>query len=91
MPTQRRPPATLCRGRGLWAGHPAGRFIPIVAARLAAGLAGKRPPFTVGTLRTDTPLFGFVLLVMVLLLGAGLPARGGLGRWRSTRADPFGR
>src|SRR5262249_32862021 len=40
------------------------RFIPIIAPiALAAGLARKRPtPFTVGTMRTDTLTFGFVLL-----------------------------
>jgi K+-transporting ATPase ATPase A chain len=49
-----------------------GRFIPLIAAfALAASLAGKSPtPFTVGTLRTDTFTFGFVLLGTILLLGA---------------------
>ena len=49
-----------------------GRFIPIIAPlALAGSLAAKKPtPFTVGTLRTDTITFGFVLLGTVLLVGA---------------------
>jgi K+-transporting ATPase ATPase A chain len=49
-----------------------GRFFHLVAAlALAGGLALKTPtPFTVGTLRTDTLTFGFVLVGTVLLLGA---------------------
>jgi K+-transporting ATPase ATPase A chain len=48
------------------------RFVPIVAGLALAGSLAAKPatPFTVGTLRTDTILFGVVLLVMVLLLGA---------------------
>ena len=48
-----------------------GRFIPIIAPlALAGGLAAKKTtPFTVGTLRTDTITFGFVLLGTVLLVG----------------------
>jgi potassium-transporting ATPase potassium-binding subunit len=48
------------------------RFIPIIAPiALAAGLARKRPtPFTVGTMRTDTLTFGFVLLGVIILVGA---------------------
>jgi K+-transporting ATPase ATPase A chain len=48
------------------------RFIPIIAPlALAAGLAAKRPtPFTVGTMRTDTLTFAFVLLGTILLVGA---------------------
>jgi K+-transporting ATPase ATPase A chain len=48
------------------------RFIPIIAPlALAGGLARKKPtPFTVGTLRTDTITFGFVLLGTVILIGA---------------------
>src|SRR5260370_34370277 len=48
------------------------RFIPIVAPiALAGGLARKKmTPFTVGTLRTDTVTFGFVLLGTILLVGA---------------------
>lgn len=49
-----------------------GRFIPIIAPiALAGSLAGKKPtPLTVGTLRTDTITFGFVLLGTILLVGA---------------------
>jgi K+-transporting ATPase ATPase A chain len=48
------------------------RLIPIIAPlALAGSLAAKRPtPFTVGTLRTDTFTFGFVLLGTILLVGA---------------------
>ena len=48
------------------------RFVPFLAAlALAGGLAAKTPtPVTVGTLRTDTITFGFVLLGTILLLGA---------------------
>jgi K+-transporting ATPase ATPase A chain len=48
------------------------RFIPIIAPiALAGGLARKKmTPFTVGTLRTDTITFGFVLLGTILLVGA---------------------
>ena len=49
-----------------------GRFIPIIAPIAFAGsLAAKRPtPYTVGTLRTDTVTFGFVLLGTILLVGS---------------------
>jgi K+-transporting ATPase ATPase A chain len=48
------------------------RFIPVIAPlALAASLAGKKPtPFTVGTMRTDTLTFAFVLLGTILLIGA---------------------
>jgi len=48
------------------------RYLPIIAPlALAGGLAlKKRTPFTSGTLRCDTVTFGFVLLGVVLLLGA---------------------
>jgi potassium-transporting ATPase potassium-binding subunit len=48
------------------------RFVPIIAPiALAGGLAKKKmTPFTVGTLRTDTFTFGFVLLGTILLVGA---------------------
>jgi K+-transporting ATPase ATPase A chain len=48
------------------------RLIPIIApVALAGSLAAKKPtPFTVGTLRTDTITFGFVLLGTILLVGA---------------------
>jgi K+-transporting ATPase ATPase A chain len=49
-----------------------GRFVPILAViALAGSLAAKQPtPFTVGTVRTDTVTFAFVLLGTILLLGA---------------------
>ncbi len=49
-----------------------GRFIPIIAPIAFAGsLAAKRAtPYTVGTLRTDTVTFGFVLLGTILLVGS---------------------
>jgi len=48
------------------------RYLPIVLPLAIAGsLASKKPaPETSGTLRTDTPLFGAVLLGMALLVGA---------------------
>ncbi|MGO8752336.1 MAG: potassium-transporting ATPase subunit KdpA [Thermoguttaceae bacterium] len=48
------------------------RFIPVIAPlALAASLAKKKPtPFTVGTMRTDTITFGFLLLGTILLIGA---------------------
>jgi potassium-transporting ATPase potassium-binding subunit len=48
------------------------RFVPILAPLAFAGsLAVKKPtPITVGTLRTDTLTFGFVLLGTILLVGA---------------------
>jgi K+-transporting ATPase ATPase A chain len=47
-----------------------GRFIPILAVLAVAGsLAGKRvSPAGLGTLRTDTPTFGFVLGAVVLIV-----------------------
>jgi K+-transporting ATPase ATPase A chain len=49
-----------------------GRFVPILAPlALAGSLADKTPtPQTVGTLRTDTATFGFLLLGVILLVGA---------------------
>lgn len=48
------------------------RFIPILLPLAIAGsLAAKKPtPETVGTLRTDTLLFGWVILGSVILIGA---------------------
>jgi K+-transporting ATPase ATPase A chain len=48
------------------------RFVPILAPMALVGsLAAKKPtPFTVGTMRTDTVTFGFVLLGTMLLVGA---------------------
>lgn len=48
------------------------RFVPIIAPlALAGSLAAKKPTaFTTGTLRTDTPTFGFVLVGTIVLVGA---------------------
>lgn len=48
------------------------RFIPIIIPLAIAGsLAAKKPtPETTGTLRTDTPLFGMVILGSVVFIGA---------------------
>jgi potassium-transporting ATPase potassium-binding subunit len=48
------------------------RFVPIIAPiALAASLGRKKPtPFTSGTLRTDTVTFGFVLVGVIVLVGA---------------------
>ena len=48
------------------------RFIPIIFPLAIAGsLAAKKPtPETTGTLRTDTLLFGMVILGSVVLIGA---------------------
>ena len=63
------------------------RFVPIIAPIAFAGsLAAKKPtPITVGTLRTDSITFGFVLLGTILLVGAllFLPVAAS-GRSRST-------
>ncbi len=49
-----------------------GRYLPIILPlAIAARLAAKRPVAeTVGTLRTDTPTFGVMLVGVILLLGA---------------------
>jgi K+-transporting ATPase ATPase A chain len=49
-----------------------GRFIPIIAPIAFAGSLAlkKAAPYTVGTLRTDTITFGFVLLGTIMLVGA---------------------
>jgi K+-transporting ATPase ATPase A chain len=48
------------------------RYLPIVAPMaLAAGLGQKKPsPFTMGTLRDDTPTFGFLVLGTIMIIGA---------------------
>ncbi|MGD0382006.1 MAG: potassium-transporting ATPase subunit KdpA [Thermoguttaceae bacterium] len=48
------------------------RFIPVIAPlAFAASLGAKKPtPFTVGTMRTDTITFGFVLLGTIILICA---------------------
>lgn len=48
------------------------RFIPIILPLAIAGsLAAKKPtPESLGTLRTDTPLFGMVILGSIIFIGA---------------------
>ena len=48
----------------------AGRFLPLLAVLAVAGsLAGKRvSPAGLGTLRTDTPTFGVVLVAVVVIV-----------------------
>jgi K+-transporting ATPase ATPase A chain len=48
------------------------RYLPIVAPMaLAAGLGRKKPsPVTMGTLRDDTPTFGFLVLGTIIIIGA---------------------
>jgi potassium-transporting ATPase potassium-binding subunit len=48
------------------------RFIPIIFPLAIAGslAAKKHSPQTTGSLRTDTPLFGFVILGTVVIVGA---------------------
>jgi potassium-transporting ATPase potassium-binding subunit len=48
------------------------RFLPIIfPVAIAGSLAAKKPtPATVGTLRTDTPLFGLVILGSIVFVGA---------------------
>ncbi len=48
------------------------RFIPIIAPTAMAAYLGskKSSPFGLGTLRTDTPTFAFLLLGTVLIIGA---------------------
>jgi K+-transporting ATPase ATPase A chain len=49
-----------------------GRFVPIIAVlAVAGGLARKKvAPAGLGTMRTDTPTFGFLLIGVVVLIGA---------------------
>ena len=48
------------------------RYLPIIAPiAMAASLGAKKSvPFTIGTLRDDTPTFGFLLLGTVIIIGA---------------------
>ncbi len=48
------------------------RYLPIIAPiAMAASLGAKKSvPFTVGTLRDDTPTFGFLLIGTVIIIGA---------------------
>jgi K+-transporting ATPase ATPase A chain len=49
-----------------------GRFVPIIAVlAVGGGLAKKKvSPAGLGTMRTDTPTFGFLLVGVVVLIGA---------------------
>ncbi|MNW58276.1 Potassium-transporting ATPase A chain [compost metagenome] len=49
-----------------------GRYLSIIAMLAIAGsLATKRvAPVTTGTLRTDTPLFAGILIVIIVVIGA---------------------
>jgi K+-transporting ATPase ATPase A chain len=49
-----------------------GRYVPILAVlAVAGGLARKKvAPAGLGTMRTDTPTFGFLLVGVVVLIGA---------------------
>ena len=55
-----------------WTAGLFGRFIPIIAPIAFAGSLAlkKATPYTVGTLRTDTITFGFVLLGTIMLVCA---------------------
>lgn len=48
------------------------RYLPIIAPIAMAAYLGakKKSPFSLGTLRDDTPTFGFLLLGTVLIIGA---------------------
>ena len=48
------------------------RYLPIIAPiAMAASLGAKKPaPFGLGTLRDDTPTFGFLLLGTIVIVGA---------------------
>jgi K+-transporting ATPase ATPase A chain len=48
------------------------RFLPIVAPVAMAAFLGKKKtsPYSLGTLRTDTPTFAFLLLATILIVGA---------------------
>ncbi len=48
------------------------RFIPIIAPVAMAAYLGKKKtsPFNLGTLRTDTAIFGYLLLGTILIIGA---------------------
>ena len=49
-----------------------GRFVPIVAVLAVAGVMARKKvsPVGLGTMRTDTPTFGFLLVGVVVLIGA---------------------
>jgi K+-transporting ATPase ATPase A chain len=47
------------------------RYIPIIAPLALAGVLGAKPasPETTGSLRADTPIFGFTLWAVIVILG----------------------
>jgi K+-transporting ATPase ATPase A chain len=49
-----------------------GRFVPIIAVLAVGGALAKKKvaPAGLGTMRTDTPTFGFLLVGVVVLIGA---------------------
>jgi K+-transporting ATPase ATPase A chain len=49
-----------------------GRFVPILAVLAVAGALARKKvaPMGLGTMRTDTPTFGFLLVGVVVLIGA---------------------
>jgi K+-transporting ATPase ATPase A chain len=49
-----------------------GRFVPILAVLAVAGALSRKKvaPAGLGTMRTDTPTFGFLLIGVVVLIGA---------------------
>jgi K+-transporting ATPase ATPase A chain len=49
-----------------------GRFVPILAVLAVAGALARKKvaPAGLGTMRTDTPTFGFLLVGVVVLIGA---------------------
>jgi K+-transporting ATPase ATPase A chain len=49
-----------------------GRYVPILAVLAVAGAMARKKvtPTGLGTLRTDTPTFGFLLVGVVVLIGA---------------------
>jgi K+-transporting ATPase ATPase A chain len=49
-----------------------GRYVPILAVLAVAGLLARKKvsPIGLGTMRTDTPTFGFLIVGVVVLIGA---------------------
>ncbi|MFE4201940.1 potassium-transporting ATPase subunit KdpA [Aneurinibacillus aneurinilyticus] len=49
-----------------------GRYVSIIALLAVAGSLAAKPvaPVTIGTFRTDSPLFALILLVMIVVVGA---------------------
>ncbi|NME98381.1 potassium-transporting ATPase subunit KdpA [Aneurinibacillus aneurinilyticus] len=49
-----------------------GRYVSIIALLAVAGSLAAKPvaPVTIGTFRTDSPLFALILLIMIVVVGA---------------------